>query len=442
MSNHRILLALLLAITLVRGVLYTSLIPPWQVPDEPAQFERARAALSTADWANTPQNRPHWYPDLAKLLFEFGFWDHIPEPRPAAMDRPLAEYIDLYHDVYGGLYGSRPAFFALGWPALLAPNADLIIQLYLMRLWTVLLNVAIVALAFLLTKTIFPHDRFLQFGVPLLIVFNPQHTHMQAAVYNGSLAELLSLAALWLMVSTVINGFGWLKLAATLLLALLAMYSKATAYFLLGVLPLFALFLLWPYRRRWPWIFPIVLLVVGGGWLAAPERITVLFAEGWSWASSSGFNLNPVVPRVMFGSFWALLGWLSLQLDRFWYLLLMLVVGGSGVGLALLMVRHARKLLAPRYRPQVKALALLVVAVAVAVAIPLLWSGITGTVTYRQGRSIYPVIAPLYLFFLLGWRQLIPAGWRPVGMLAITAALFLFDGLVLIYYAVPFFYSV
>jgi hypothetical protein len=309
-----------------------------------------------------------------------------------------------------------------------------------MRLWAVLFNGVIVALSFVLVRTIFPRDQFLQLGVPLLIIFNPQHTHMQAAVYNGSLAELLSLAALLLMVSTVTRGFGWLKLAGALLFALLAMYSKATAYFLLGVLPLFAVFLLWPYRRRWPWLLPIVLLAVGLVWLAAPERITVLFADGWSWASKSGFNLNPVVPRVMFGSFWALLGWLSLQLDRLWYLLLMLAAAGSGVGLALLLVRHGRKLVMPRYRPQVKALALLAVAAAVAVAIPLLWSGITGTVTYRQGRSIYPVIAPLYLFFMLGWRQLIPAGWRPVGLLAIAAALFLFDGMVLVYYAVPFFY--
>ena len=42
---------------------------------------------------------------------------------------------------------------------------------------------------------------------------------------------------------------------------------------------------------------------------------------------------------------------------------------------------------------------------------------------------------------MLGWRQLIPAGWRGVGLLAITSAMFLFDWLVLVYYVVPFFYS-
>jgi hypothetical protein len=143
----------------------------------------------------------------------------------------------------------------------------------------------------------------------------------------------------------------------------------------------------------------------------------------------------------MFGSFWALLGWLSLQLDRLWYQLLLLAVLLAVVGLGLARVHHRRKLTNPQYRSQLQALALLTVAVAVAVAIPLAWSALTGTVTYRQGRSIYPVIAPLYLFLMLGWRQLTPAGWRGVGLLAITSTAFLFDWLVLVYYVVPFFYS-
>ncbi len=441
MPNHRTLLALLLFITLARGVLYASIIPPWQVPDEPAQFERAKSALLTADWANTPASRPAWYPNLVRALFEFGFWDHIPEPRPASMNRPLAEYIDLYHDVYDGLYSSRPAFAALGWPALLAPKTNLIAQLYLMRLWAVLLNVGIVALAFALVKTIFPRDEFLQFGVPLLIAFNPQHTHLQAAVYNGSLAELLSLAALLLMVHVLLRGFSWPKLAGVLALSLLAMYAKATAYFLLVVLLLFALFVLWPQRRRWPWLLPALLLTAVGVWMFSPERVSDVLRQVQFWVLSGSFNLNPVVPRVMFGSFWALLGWLSLQLDRFWYQLLMLAVAAAFLGLGLMLLRYHRRLTDPRYRPQLKALALLAVAITVAVATPLFWSAITGTITYRQGRSIFPVIAPLMLFMMLGWRQLVPAGWRGVGLLAITAVFFLFDWLVLVYYAVPFFYS-
>jgi len=79
--------------------------------------------------------------------------------------------------------------------------------------------------------------------------------------------------------------------------------------------------------------------------------------------------------------------------------------------------------------------------VTIVVAIPICWSAITGTDTYRQGRSLYPAIVPISLFLVLGWRQLIPANWRNFGLLTLTALLFLFDTMVLFSYIIPFFYS-
>ncbi|MCB0181773.1 MAG: hypothetical protein KDI62_26330, partial [Anaerolineae bacterium] len=92
-------------------------------------------------------------------------------------------------------------------------------------------------------------------------------------------------------------------------------------------------------------------------------------------------------------------------------------------------------------RPQLQALTALAVATVVAVSVPLVWSAITNTIVYRQGRSIYPVIVPISLFLVLGWYQFVPAGWRKEGLITMAAALLLFDTLVLFSYAVPFFYS-
>jgi hypothetical protein len=111
------------------------------------------------------------------------------------------------------------------------------------------------------------------------------------------------------------------------------------------------------------------------------------------------------------------------------------------VGLIILFVRRRQLLFNPQSRPQIQALLLLAAAALVAVAILLGYSIVTQSIIYRQGRSIYPVIVPISLFLMLGWRQLIPANWRNFGLLAITAALFLFDSLVLFNYIIPFFYS-
>ncbi|MFN8459439.1 MAG: hypothetical protein U0401_33115 [Anaerolineae bacterium] len=56
------------------------------------------------------------------------------------------------------------------------------LQLYLIRLYTVLMGVAIMWLAYGITSTLFPGDRFLCWGVPILILFNPQHTQLLATV--------------------------------------------------------------------------------------------------------------------------------------------------------------------------------------------------------------------------------------------------------------------
>jgi hypothetical protein len=83
----------------------------------------------------------------------------------------------------------------------------------------------------------------------------------------------------------------------------------------------------------------------------------------------------------------------------------------------------------------------LAVAAATSIVILLAWNVITQSIIYRQGRSIYPVIVPISLFLMLGWRQLIPAGWRNFSLLALTVILSLFDALVLFNYIIPFFYS-
>ena len=109
MTYPKSLLYLILALALIRGLIYASLVPPWQAPDEPAQFERAKAALSAADWVSTSNNGPAWYGELARSLFTFQMWDFLDSARPPySPDSPLSRYIVLYHEAYDGQNGSRP----------------------------------------------------------------------------------------------------------------------------------------------------------------------------------------------------------------------------------------------------------------------------------------------------------------------------------------------
>lgn len=443
MISHRAILFLLLALALVRGILYASIVSPWQAPDEPAQFERARASLTAVEWNSTSENGPLWYDELAQALFTFNFWDFLPANRAVyTPDTPLGHYIALYQEVYLDVtYSGRLPYTFIGSPLFLARSQNIVFQLYLVRLNTVLMNVGIVFFAFLIAQTIFPKDSFLIFGAPILILFNPQHTHLLAAVNNGNLAELLTVIVLYFIINGIIKGWTWLKGLMVFILMLLALSTKATTYFLPFVIGTIAFFYLWQYRRYWRWLLPGAALLAGLGLYLAPQRIYVLIGQMLHSYQNGDFYLDPLVPTVMFRSFWAMPGWLTLNLHPFWYQAVAVGCGLAIVGLIVLLISKWRLIFSKQHQPKIRALVLLSVAALVAISIPLIWSTVTNTIIYRQGRSIYSVIVPISLFLMLGWRQLIPRQWRNFGLFAITSALFLFDSLVLFNYIVPFFYS-
>lgn len=442
-SQIQTILYILLALTLVRGVLYAVIVPPWQAPDEPAQFERVKAALTYRDWVSTSATAPEWYGDLSESLCEFNLWDYLDvDERPVCVSRSLlGPYITLYNEAYDGQYGSRPAFAAMGWPLFIFKGLSIVGELYLVRFATVLMNVIIIWLAFLMVRTIFPTNLFLAVAVPLFILFNPQHTHMLSTVNNGNLAELLATAALYFLVRGIVNGFNWLNTGAVLGLSILAMWTKATAYFLPFAIGTVGLFYLWRYRRHWTWLLPIGLVVGGLVIYFAPARLRTLLTWGWQGLWSGSFQLDPIVPIDLFRSFWAMPGWTILLIHPFWYTMWLVICLVAIAGWLVLLVTKRRELAAGQYQPQVRALIALGVAVAVAVGTLLAWNAISHSIVYRQGRSIYPVIVPISLFIVMGWYQFIPRGWHKPALLLMTVALFLFDAMILFYYIIPLFYS-
>lgn len=441
-SPYKSILYFILALAFVRGMIYAAVVPPWQAPDEPAQFERVRAALTAAEWVSTSKNPPDWYGELSRSLFTFNFWDFLDDSRPKySPDTSLSSYIVLYQEAYNGLYGNRLAYAIIGWPLFLVRHQDIALQLYLVRINTVLMNIGIILLAYLITQTIFPHDTFLILGVPILILFNPQHSHLLSTVNNGNLAELLATAALYFIVVGIIKGFSWLNILAILGFTLAAMWTKATAYFLPFAISSIGLFYLWRHRGKWRWLLPASLILIGLVYFFIPTRLVQLIYSGWIVLNTGDFYLDPIVPIDLFRSYWAMPGWMILRIDSFWYWILLICCTLAVIGLIILLVGKWRLLTSKRLQPQIQALAVLAVAAVVAIGVLLAWNAITNSIVYRQGRSIYPVVVPLSIFLMLGWRQFIPHRWRGVGLLGITLTLFLFDTMVLFNYIIPLFYS-
>lgn len=167
----------------------------------------------------------------------------------------------------------------------------------------------------------------------------------------------------------------------------------------------------------------------------------MVIAQAWGGLMAGAYYLDPIVPEDLFKSFWAMPGWTIFRLDSFWYQVLGVSCALAIFGLMVALVKNWRLLQSEQFRPQVQSLIILALATIVAIGTLLSWNALTDSIVYRQGRSIFPVIVPISLFLMLGWRQLIPPGWHRVGLLLIAQALFLFDSLVLFHYIIPFFYS-
>ncbi|MDY6868507.1 MAG: hypothetical protein SVT56_11530, partial [Chloroflexota bacterium] len=398
--------------------------------------------LTAREWRSTSANAPAWYDDLVQSLFTFKFWDFVDAPRrPYSPDLPTNLYVGLYQEIYEGTYGSRPAYALIGWPLFFVQDQDIMLQLYLVRLNTILMSVGVVYFSYLITRLIFPTDPFLFLGVPLLILFNPQHTHLLSTVNNGNLAELLATAALYFLVRGIIKGFTWGGGIGIVLLSVAAMWTKATAYFLPFAIGSIGLFYLWRYKNHWRWLVPSFVLIAGSTFFFMPARLKQLIIWAWWGVRAGNFYLDPIVPIDLFRSFWAMPGWTSLSLHPIWYQILLICSALALIGLIILFIRKYRYLSTPPYQARFQALTVLLVAAIVAISVLLAWNTITQTIVYRQGRSIYPVIVPLSIFLILGWRQFIPSDWWKEAFLALSIGFFLFDSMVLFNYIIPFFYS-
>jgi hypothetical protein len=138
----------------------------------------------------------------------------------------------------------------------------------------------------------------------------------------------------------------------------------------------------------------------------------------WAWRSGRLSEPPPLgwqLPRIFFASFWGQFGWMSLPL-----------VGGTAWegALALICLGGLAGTLAwlagPRRAAwQRRAIVILLLIIAVEVLFPL-FNAYTQprSQAIQQGRYSFPALAPIALLLALGWRALLPPGWRRGALIA------------------------
>jgi hypothetical protein len=404
-------LAFILLAYLLVGALYAVYTPPWQVPDEPAHYNYVRA-LATDGQLPVIEMGDYDQAYLNRLVFESKF-------SPELSIEPL-EYEDWQPPLYYGLAA-----------LLYGPSGGSLLAL---RLFSVLLGAALLILAFLIVRSLFPAQPALALGTAAFVAFVPQHVAMMAGVNNDSLAELLLAAVMYAnhksqitnrksqMLIGVLLGLGMItKLSFYIALPLVAWMgfrfqvpgsrsqeSRFTSYVLRFTfyvssvfLPALLLVLPWWLRNVGVYGWPDVMGLARHNAVVEGQPTTAWWIEQYGWPSflQRFFTFT-------FQSFWGQFGWMSVPLAPRYYLVLGVLSAAALAGCVWAAWPHRRKLCSDARFQLLGA-----------------WVGFTllmylyynlGFVQH-QGRYLFPALVPIGLAFSVGWRQwtrhLLPRAW-------------------------------
>jgi hypothetical protein len=475
-DRKRKTLALLLALSLIRGVLYSAVTPPWQAPDEPGHFQYAaflvhyhrfptRQDVVAEEWLQT---------QVYISMQESGFWAR----RAHTLAPPALE------ERYRAAVGHPPLYYLLG-TLLLAPfsRCDLVAQLHILRLGSVLLGTLTVLVAYLTAQALFPEDASWQLAVPTFVAFLPMHAFTTSSVNNDSLAELLVSLVIYSMLRILKDGpfvglragpstpfrtgLSWRRIVSVACLLASGLLTKRTTTF---AIPLAVLTILLYYlgakplrlaptsegprrplrrlRQRCVWLLIASAIGLGLWTLILNPLFSIphpLFAIRYFHLLLEPQRYTPAALRayalfflLTFASFWANFGWLNVPLDLGWYAALAIfsLLALCGLGIFAVRVVRGTETLESWQRRALLMLLLAVVLIFAQIFGLMIVQGIP-----QQGRYLFPALIPLAVFLTLGLREWVPARHRGLFSLALVLGMFVLDSVSLCCYIIPHFYG-
>ncbi|MCL4459810.1 MAG: DUF2142 domain-containing protein [Chloroflexi bacterium] len=246
-NSNMAVLALLVALSLFRGMIYASVVPLWQAPDEPRHFEYIALLLDKGRLVHKGDLSPAVSQDILTSLRENRFEE---------LERPLLEtglHSGVVPDIPGPSELEHPPLYYLLNALLLKglPLHDVSSQAYVVRLFSVVLGTLVVVVAFFIAQMLFASDPLLCIGIPAFVALLPTRGFMDAAINNDVLIELLVSLVLLVVLRIFRDGFTLTKLGLVALLATLAALTKRTSFVLVSlILSAIVLYVLVPTGRH------------------------------------------------------------------------------------------------------------------------------------------------------------------------------------------------
>ena len=470
LTSDRKILLVLLALTIIRGLIYIAVVPPWLAPDESTHFEAIRLIGQEDLWPTHQVYRSTpMHPEMPASFEKFRVWQISGLTVPAGRRNPGNPAADSYVDYYPAhnsgsavVAGNYPLFYHLvlsplaGWLKPLSIDA----QLYFLRLTSLLLTTLTVTAGWFMTRAIFPRFAAYAVAVASFLIFLPMHLYINTALNTDVWATVLTAFYFLAMVKIFCGASGRIWLIVTFVFGLAAIMAKPTTLFIaptsVAALGLYAA-RRWNWRRTWRGVMVagLVVAVAAGSvlffqWTAGGRGVATLSfstdAVDWPPTYISRESLSTYLYTVRWGflSFWGLFGWANIAIStawtRFWWGLTSFV----GLGLVWFFIRQifsnrANSRLTAGQRDILTVLLLAVIFALIGVYTP-----IVATQSSRWGppsRYLFPALLPIALLFFTGFKQLFPARLKRYVLPAWLILFVVFDSAVLFGRLIPFIYG-
>jgi hypothetical protein len=418
-KTNRDFLIILLLLTLVKGILFASVVPKWQAPDEPYYFKYTRIL---AEEKRIP----------------------VFSETPAVGHPPLFPIIALAPYVLAKPFGNTAQVFSI-------------------RLLSVLFSVLAVWIAMATATVIFPENRLARLLLPTFVAFNPQYSFISSSINSDSLLILLFSLCLYQLTVIIRNSITVDRFALLLLTVLVGMFTKER--FLIMV-PAVVLVLALEAHKSMSGKLPKLLrhnnvlvavfiglyLLLSSGWtqqLGVGVKSFKSLIPYYSTSSPGELFFSRNFPGRIFEGFWGNFGWwqyIPMRLEI--YQAIKLLVLASALGLVIWLIKSLIHLLngpfpkADTDKNPSREL-FFILSVFLLTAYLAVYAAASYDATTGGGHGRYALIAmiPVFAFLSLGLENLFPVRLHKQAFTLVFLSLFSLNAVSIFYTIVPWYYQ-
>lgn len=457
---------LLIALGLVRGLLYSVIIPPWQGPDEPQHYEYVRLLYEKGRLVQWGDSIPAVEQEVIASMEGFDFW------RTGRYLQRGNSFAEVWSASCHQLHQPPLAYlFYLG--ALLLAPEDITLHFFLMRVLSVLLGVVVIVAAVIAASALRDTQPILSWSVPAFIVFLPTYTSLSGMVNSDHLVEAaVSLVlALWLvalksglsiplagglvlfsMIGLLAKRTALVLLPMHLMAVILylrvhrsSIFSKRNMVYTLGAAGLAVGFMVWLGRYGFAWLSqraPTVAEWLVKIYFFLPSE-QFPFSPNQAYFSAEALNRYAHYARFLFETFWGRFALLQVQWPPALYIL---AAGLSLIALSGLALFVGRVIKGTYRQPAWLLAGLALLAFSVMTMLVMVYANEIrrwdlGWGGWPQARYLFAVIIPIAALFVRGWSEVVPQRYRTAWVSTLLILLLLLDTFSIVFLIMPYFYG-